>query len=645
MAFGRNARLWFGRFLTLEHEVHNNSCLSTRVPFYAAALWCFLVHTSSALEDAASPRINRVVPSSNEMGRYEKLELTLDIKADFSDPFDPAQIDVTGHFVAPSGNRVSVPGFYYQDYKMSLRETTDNKGHAGEEVFTPNGDAVWKIRFSPTELGAYTYTVTVKDKKGTVQSTPGKFTSVASENPGYIRVSAKDPRYLEFDNGEPFWALGLDMPSGSAHRYVSDYDSGFKKCRENGINYAMVWLVKDRGWFKAIEWGADGLGKYDQKACFRAEKMLEAAERNGVYINFVLDSWRAFINSSDVRGENPYYTKFGGMCAKELDFFVLPEAKKYYKRRHRYIIARWGYSTHIANWELWSEINCVRGFNPQTIIDWSREMARYFKTIDPGKHIVTNSYGSYMVEPLLWSAPEMEIAKVHGYYKPNEARPSVQRRGRDMADFVPYWISQITGFGKPALFNEWGMVNERWGSNEYALKDREGIHVHNAIWASAHTESAGTAMAWCWETIIRDLDLWRLYKPLANYLSGTRWTEWNLRSARLTCSDEAVRVLALKNNERIHLWIQNKQNTWYRRLVEKEPIRPIEGASLWLGPLKIGRYRVEWWDTEQGVIQKTEHFDYSNVITYHPLKLPKVEKDIAVKVYRVAAAPAQSPPD
>jgi hypothetical protein len=66
-----------------------------------------------------------------EVAEYEKLELNIDLKATFDNPFDPDQVDLSAEFTAPSGKVTKVWGFY-------------NPGRF---------NSLWMVRFTPNETG------------------------------------------------------------------------------------------------------------------------------------------------------------------------------------------------------------------------------------------------------------------------------------------------------------------------------------------------------------------------------------------------------------------------------------------------------------------------------------------------------------
>jgi hypothetical protein len=72
----------------------------------------------SARADGPQLAIRDVRAEADRVGRFEKIELDLDLTGDWENPYDPDQVDVTAHFTSPSGRRIAVPAFYYQPYRI-----------------------------------------------------------------------------------------------------------------------------------------------------------------------------------------------------------------------------------------------------------------------------------------------------------------------------------------------------------------------------------------------------------------------------------------------------------------------------------------------------------------------------------------------
>ena len=147
----------------------------------------------------AKPSINRVTVNADSIGLYKKFEITFDVAASFSNPYNHEEISVKAVFISPSSKSYKVDGFYYQNFT----------------VYPPNGDLIangfpnWKIRFAPTEVGSWTYVISANDINGSFTFPSMTFNCVPSANAGFIRKA--NNRYLKFDNGDPYFAIGENM--------------------------------------------------------------------------------------------------------------------------------------------------------------------------------------------------------------------------------------------------------------------------------------------------------------------------------------------------------------------------------------------------------------------------------------------------
>ena len=88
---------------------------------------------------------------SNTVGLYEKLELHVDLKATYANPYDPEQVDLWAEFTSPSGKPWRIWGFYNPS----------------------NWSSLWMVRFAPTEVGTWHYVVKVRDGQGAARAAAG----------------------------------------------------------------------------------------------------------------------------------------------------------------------------------------------------------------------------------------------------------------------------------------------------------------------------------------------------------------------------------------------------------------------------------------------------------------------------------------
>ncbi len=188
--------------------------------------------------------------SSLEVGRYEKLELLIDVGRRYDNPFDPEQVDLVVVLNTPEGGEMTLPAFYCQDYERRKL----NQGRSRVNWLYPVGNGTWKARFAPMQPGTYVAAARLTDKTGTIQSQSVRFDCVSSLNKGFLRISEKDPRFMELSDGTPFFAIGQNLAFIGESQYVtlSRAEEIFNKLAANGANFLRIWTCC-QDWAMAIE--------------------------------------------------------------------------------------------------------------------------------------------------------------------------------------------------------------------------------------------------------------------------------------------------------------------------------------------------------------------------------------------------------
>ncbi len=173
--------------------------------------------------------------------QYARYELTFQVETVAQNPYfpyDPAPppgiepgvgITVKGLFTPDNWETVYVqPGFYYQEFIAEIRD--------GKPWYYPTENFAWKIRFAPHRPGEWQYRIVVQDASGSAESPVGRFRVVPSDNPGFVRVSQRDPRYFEFDDGSLFLGLGFNAV------LREERPEELQVLQRNGIQFLRIWL-------------------------------------------------------------------------------------------------------------------------------------------------------------------------------------------------------------------------------------------------------------------------------------------------------------------------------------------------------------------------------------------------------------------
>jgi hypothetical protein len=266
------------------------------------------------------------------------------------------------------------------------------------------------------------------------------------------------------------------------------------------VGEGTIWLdklsLKEAGGGPELLWEADvnspKRGFYNPLDCFMLDKLIEAAGQNGIYLMLCLITRDLYMDSLKDEGGTEYEQ-------------AIQDAKKLM----RYAVARWGYSTNVAAWEYFNEIN------PGLPTDcFYNELAEYLERIHIYHHLRTTSTWNPSAKDL--HLRSLDIGQLHHYM-----RPVIKENFKDEVAVLIEKTQFLRQHApdKPVLVGEFGLATPKWGLSEYMKQDAEGVHFHNCLWASAFAGGSGTALFWWWDQLDRQ-NAYNHYKPLAEFLSG-----------------------------------------------------------------------------------------------------------------------------
>jgi len=220
--------------------------------------------------------------SAPKVGKYEKVEFQIDVSGRYENPFDPEEIDVTV-VIGSEGRRYAIPAFYCQQYERR----TITRGDRQVAWMYPVGEPVWKARFTPVQLGEYEAAAALKDRSGKTFSPVTALKCVASARKGFVRVSRKDARFLEFSDGQPFFPIGQNLAFIGLSQYAGlpKAEKMFAALAGNGANYLRIWTCCE-DWAMAIEARKSAWGRsWDWRPPFAPVPGEESGGRKCVKLN------------------------------------------------------------------------------------------------------------------------------------------------------------------------------------------------------------------------------------------------------------------------------------------------------------------------------------------------------------------------
>ncbi|MHB0998908.1 MAG: DUF5060 domain-containing protein [Armatimonadota bacterium] len=463
-----------------------------------------------AISDNRPLSIGKPAAVNSTIPQYGKFEAAFTLQGTYANAFDPDEIDVKAVVVTPDGKSVEQPAFYFQEYARTLESTV--------EVLKRSGSSEWRVRFSPVEIGDYSFTIKAKDRTGATASTdPIRFTCVKSDSHGYVRISRKDKRYFAFDDGNLCYPTGANICWGSGNKATYDFDTWLPKYAESGCSYFRVWLGP--GW---VTFGLEtpgqpqelyGAGKINLANAWRLDYVLDLASQQGLYVMLCIDSFNTLRKKVDSSypywEESPLNKVNGGPLLEPVDYWTNPEMLRLYRNKLRYLAARYGWSTNVFSWEFWNEVDIVSpsAFKPDQVTAWHAQMSDYLRKIDNWNHLQTTSFAQWPGVDGILSLPQMDYNQTHDY------------GSRDIGDVLSDRQQQREKYGKPHYIGEFGA--DAAGSD--ASIDPLGIAFHTGIWSSVMSGGAGTASSWWWDNHIEPHNLYTHLAALTGFIKGVQF--------------------------------------------------------------------------------------------------------------------------
>ncbi|NQT52769.1 DUF5060 domain-containing protein, partial [bacterium] len=580
---------------------------------------------------------------------YEKFELTFRLSETFANPFDPDVVKIDGHFTSPSGKKLTVPAFFHQDYERHLAD--------GRELLAPKGLHAWKLRFTPTEAGTYTYSVSVNGR--VLPAIRGQqFDCLASNHTGFVRRSTKDPRYFELTSGQFFYPIGINLRSPSDNRKPYDplgyelpegkgtyiYDEYYKKLAAAGVNWVRIWQCP---WWCGLEWtrkwpGYQGIGRYNLESAWRFDYLLDQAAARGIYVQVCLTNHGQVVIAKNIDrqwDDNPLNAELGegGPLHDAAHFYTDPEARKLFTKRLRYTVARWGYHPKLMAFALFSEMEFTKAYwndagaagqlQGQTrsppVSRWVGEMAAHLKSIDPFGHLVTTHFSHPWRGADVWERPELDFVQSNAY-----SGFAVWHQVKGNTLFRPitrgidhYYRDLMSRYGRPVLIAEYG---GHWMKNSARLLDAE---LHAGLWSSITSHLAGSTGYWWW-LHVHYTDKYSHYAAATRFMAGEDRRGLDLQPATFSAETPQggiLRCRALKSNTHATVWVYEP-----RVATQLDGIPPVDGAHVNLADMTPGAYAVEFWDTYTGKVTQRARVDTrGNTLR---IELPTVQNDLALKV-------------
>ncbi len=536
------------------------------------------------------PKITAATLDRLELPRYESLEMTLEVEAEYRNPYDAREVSLEAVFVGPDGSEMKVPGFW-------------------------DGEEAWRVRFTPSQEGEWRYHLTIGDERGRSLPSEGTFTVLPSELHGWLQPGnqvnpAYSGHYLVHHDGTPFYGIGH---CDALNILIDGFDAEegvrlFDNMKAANENFVVWWPLYSNSPLN------QSYDDYSVSNLNLIDVIVKDAEKEGIFLIFTVWDHPQLRDNTHDWGDGRWGTN-GFSKLGDLDtFFTSEEAWEWQANFYRYIIARWGYSPAIGMWQTVSEINGTNAYEQTD--PWHGRVNDYFVAHDPYRHPTTASRSG----DVDWETGHlaMDAPQVHLYDFDDDAVGA--------AAVLAQWTNlMFNRADKPNWVGEFGVQ----GNTHYPEL------FHHALWAALANGAAMTPAEWnsggSWMRLSAEMnaDLSRL----AQFVAGMPLAEWNPATLEVISREPEVRGWGVAGEMGGLFWVQD-----FAR--EGQPIETVraaatvrQGVEVEIRGLAAGTYTITPYDTWQGLyldaLEITCAAGQPCLIT-----LPDFQTDMAFKIER-----------
>ena len=413
-----------------------------------------------------------------------------------------------------------------------------------------------------------------------------------------LEQSKIDSRYFVDAQGRTFVPVGCNIcfprmyVEGSAESRAECEErflGWLRKFAANGGNFTRLWL--GHSFFEIMP---DKAGEYDPVAEATLKRTVALCEELGIKLKFTLESFRSVHPEERKKGSG------GKVSMNRLASFNRPLFAPYAKNMHEFLHSErcaqiylgkarrlkelgLGDSPAVVCWELWNEINCIGGWRGD-VGPWSDRMLAELKAMFPRQMTVQNlgSYGGpsmFDYYDYLGRIPLNDFMQMHCYLDQGTTI-DVCRGPMDIlaANAVRELLDRCGDV--PAILAEVGAVEvNHAGPSKLYPKDRQGMLLHDEIFAPFFAGSAGCGQPWHWDHMYIDgNDLWWHFGRFAEAVKGVDPAAEHFRPFHT--ETRRLRIWGLRGERTTLMWCRDKLNTWESELVRGESPKAVSGEKL-----------------------------------------------------------------
>ena len=420
----------------------------------------------------------------------------------------------------------------------------------------------------------------------------------------FVRVSRRDSRYLELEDGQTFVPNGCNICWPGRNSDALAYGKHLlDQLADHGANFARLWLSS--GGFD-IETSA---GVYDDAVIDRARQFIAHAKSRGIRVKMTFEHFRYILPerekehllSSDVFARKIYHPTQGGPVETMQAYLDSEPGRRLFLNKLDLWAKYFADEPAVFGWELWNEMNCIHA---NGWVEWTRLMLGELKKRFP-RHLVMQSLGSLdndgqaLDYAALSKVETQDIAQVHRYL--DEGAPYPVCSGPVDAS-VAESLARMRGWypAKPLLLAEAGAVEPRHaGPWRYYRADADGIILHDVLFGGFFAGGCGGGQNWHWDSYVDKNGLWPQF---AGFARATARFDPAAHHAQVFAADDdsgRVRAHGLHGPSITAAWIRDARNDWRSEFEHGKKPEQVDGIQISLptpaGPVEARCYN-PWTD-------------------------------------------------
>ena len=400
----------------------------------------------------------------------------------------------------------------------------------------------------------------------------------------FVRVSRRDPRYFELSDGRPYVPVGFNLVGSPDPR---EFERVVAAMADHGVNYCRIWL--DQG-----AWSVEHAksGQYDAEKASVLDRFLALCRAREIHVKMCVEWFRTIVAKEPqppVNGMAPkplHHADNGGFYHDMTDYLTSERGRQQYKDKLSWYASRYADEPAVFAWELWNEMNAVRG----PWYPWTQEMLPELHRRFP-KHLCVQSLGSFDSDRArdpyrkLCDLPDNDVLQVHRYLDLG-APLEVCHGPIDLLAATAVGELRSTGIRRPILLAETGAVKPRHtGASPLYAKDTLGTLLHDMLFAPFFAGAAGSGHVWFWREAIDRPGNWRHFQRFRRAIEGIDPPAEGFEPLRADLP--GLRIYALRGRKTLLAWCRDTRCDWRSEIEAGQPAAEVRGVELDLTALQL----------------------------------------------------------